>query len=238
MPSPVVHFEVTGSDGNKLRDFYSKVFGWQFNVMPEMDYGMVDNGGRGINGGIGSGQGPSALFYVAVPDPQDTLNKIESKGGKTAMPVTEIPGVVTFAQFTDPEGNRVGLVKDDGSQPPTSAAPAENPVTWFEVAGKDSNRLRAFYSDIFGWQINVMPEMDYGMVDNKGQGIDGGVAAGEPPHAIFYVEVAEPQAFMDKVTSAGGSEAMPVTDGGMVTFAHFKDPEGNLVGLFKSNQPA
>lgn len=32
-------------------------------------------------------------------------------GGKTVVPVTEIPDMVTFAQFADPEGNVVGLVK-------------------------------------------------------------------------------------------------------------------------------
>ena len=29
---------------------------------------------------------------------------------------------------------------------------------------------------------------------------------------------------------------MPVTEMPMVTIAQFKDPEGNLVGLFKGNQ--
>jgi predicted enzyme related to lactoylglutathione lyase len=32
-------------------------------------------------------------------------------GGKTIVPKTEIPNVVTFAQFADIEGNVVGLVR-------------------------------------------------------------------------------------------------------------------------------
>jgi hypothetical protein len=32
-------------------------------------------------------------------------------GGKTVVPVTEIPNVVTFALFQDPEGNMVGIIK-------------------------------------------------------------------------------------------------------------------------------
>jgi predicted enzyme related to lactoylglutathione lyase len=39
------------------------------------------------------------------------LDRVESLGGKTAVPVTEIPEVVTFAQFADPDGNLVGLFK-------------------------------------------------------------------------------------------------------------------------------
>jgi predicted enzyme related to lactoylglutathione lyase len=46
-----------------------------------------------------------------VWDLQAYLDRIEQLGGKTVVPVTEIPGLVTFAQFADPEGNVVGLVK-------------------------------------------------------------------------------------------------------------------------------
>jgi predicted enzyme related to lactoylglutathione lyase len=36
---------------------------------------------------------------------------VTSLGGKTIVPPTEIPNVVTFALFSDPDGNMVGLVK-------------------------------------------------------------------------------------------------------------------------------
>ena len=78
-----------------------------------MQYGMVDNAGEGIGGGISAGDGgsTSVTFYIEVDDPQAYLNKVESNGGKTVMPVTEIPGMVIFAQFADPEGNVVGITK-------------------------------------------------------------------------------------------------------------------------------
>jgi predicted enzyme related to lactoylglutathione lyase len=46
-----------------------------------------------------------------VDDLAACLKKAESMGGKTVVPPTEIPDMVTFAQFQDPEGNIVGLVK-------------------------------------------------------------------------------------------------------------------------------
>ena len=66
----------------------------------------------GIGGGIG--QSPSGnghvTFYVGTDDPQETLEKAEQLGGKTIMPVTELPQV-TIALFADPEGHVVGLAK-------------------------------------------------------------------------------------------------------------------------------
>lgn len=112
MANPVVHFEVTGKDGKKLQDFYSKTFGWKINADNPMNYGIVDNAGQGIAGGISAGDGGTrqVTFYIAVDNPRAYLDKVESKGGKTVMPVTEIPGMVILAQFADPEGNVVGLV--------------------------------------------------------------------------------------------------------------------------------
>ena len=120
MANPVVHFEVTGKDGKKLQDFYAGAFGWKIDASNPMNYGIVDNAGEGIGGGISGGDGQSnqVTFYVSVDDPDAYLKKIESMGGKTIMPTTEIPGMVIFAQFADPEGNVVGLVKAD--YPPAS----------------------------------------------------------------------------------------------------------------------
>jgi predicted enzyme related to lactoylglutathione lyase len=96
----------------KLQDFYSGVFGWKIDASNPMNYGMVDNAGRASAAASQAAtQTTSVTFYVEVDDPQAYLNKIESKGGKTVMPVTEVPGMVIFAQFADPEGNVVGITK-------------------------------------------------------------------------------------------------------------------------------
>jgi predicted enzyme related to lactoylglutathione lyase len=113
MGRPVVHFEINGKDAKKLHDFYGSLFDWHIDANNPVNYGVVDTHSEGgIGGGIGSGDGPNQVtFYIQVEDPQAYLTKIEAKGGKTVVPVTEIPGMVTFAQFADPEGNIVGLVK-------------------------------------------------------------------------------------------------------------------------------
>src|SRR6202040_3109606 len=113
MTHPVVHFEVSGKDLDKLNSFYAELFGWKTQKVPgEMPYAMVEKEDGGIGGGIGeapNGNG-HVTFYVGTDDPQATLDKAEKLGGKTIMPVTELPQV-TIALFADPEGHVIGLAK-------------------------------------------------------------------------------------------------------------------------------
>ena len=61
MGQPVVHFEVIGKDGAKLRDYYSELFGWEIDADNPMNYGMIEreenlnDEGVGIGGGIAGG---------------------------------------------------------------------------------------------------------------------------------------------------------------------------------------
>lgn len=119
-----------------------------------------------------------------------------------------------------------------------------NPVTWFEIIGTDAIKLQKFYSDVFNWNLTPpVPELgNYSMLDdnNKGSGIGGGIGQGGDedgggPRVTIYIEVDDPQAYLEKVTQAGGKTLMPttkVTEG--VTIAMFADPEGHVMGLLQS----
>jgi predicted enzyme related to lactoylglutathione lyase len=113
MGKPVVHWEINTKDPARLHEFYAELFGWKIDANNPINYGLVDTGDkRGINGGIGPTDGENYVtFYVEVEDLQAYLDKAVKLGGKVVVPPTEIPGMVTFAMFTDPEGNRTGLVK-------------------------------------------------------------------------------------------------------------------------------
>jgi predicted enzyme related to lactoylglutathione lyase len=108
-----VHWEIQSQNPTKLHKFYGEVFGWTIDANNPMQYGMVSSGGReGIDGGIGGTEGGASrvLVYAAVPDIVDFLEKIESAGGKTLMPRTDI-GPVIMALYADPEGNTMGLIE-------------------------------------------------------------------------------------------------------------------------------
>ena len=124
MGDPVVHFEVTGADPEKLRTFYGGLFGWEFDtsspVAPAIsesgNYGFVDRNttsdGTGIPGGVGGGAGYAghAIFYVGVPDVEAALQKAEGLGGRRELGPEENEGAgLVIAHFTDPEGHLIGL---------------------------------------------------------------------------------------------------------------------------------
>ena len=121
MPNPITHFEIVAKDAKKSQEFYKGVFGWQINANNPMNYGLVDTEtGRGINGGVvgaGPGMSTGVTIYVEVDDLQAYLNKVQRLGGRTLVPPTVVPGMVTFALFADTDGNAVGLVKSE--QAPT-----------------------------------------------------------------------------------------------------------------------
>jgi uncharacterized protein len=113
MANAVVHFEVVGKDLEKLTSFYTTLFEWKTQSIPEMGYTLVEKEGDGIAGGIGRDQNGGAghvTFYVLTPDPQATLDRAVELGGRVVMPVTELPQV-TIALFADPEGHVVGISK-------------------------------------------------------------------------------------------------------------------------------
>jgi hypothetical protein len=121
MGRPVVHFEVIGKDGDRLREYYAALFEWKFELAEPMKYGIVkkeDNPGPDGSLGIGGGVAGydevegGVTFYVAVPDVEEALARAEELGGSRVMGPEKIGDMVELGQFKDPEGHVIGLVKD------------------------------------------------------------------------------------------------------------------------------
>jgi predicted enzyme related to lactoylglutathione lyase len=112
MGQPVVHFEIGCKDIAKTEQFFGELFGWK--TQRNGPASMIDTGRQqGIPGHITTlGHEPEhyTIFYVEVDDVQAYLDKATSLGGKTVVPPVKIP-TGTFAWFSDPDGNTIGLLK-------------------------------------------------------------------------------------------------------------------------------
>ncbi len=125
----VVHFEIQADDLPPAAKFYSDVFGWKIEKYEglDWDYWMImtaeaDSKELGINGGMFKRPvplsqavcGANAFVCTMVVDDYDGMAKrIESAGGKVAMPKFAIPGMAWQGYFLDTEGNNFGIHQAD-----------------------------------------------------------------------------------------------------------------------------
>jgi uncharacterized protein len=121
-------------------------------------------------------------------------------------------------------------------------------VVHFEIPYDDGERARAFYAQVFGWQLQPMPEMDYTMVMTGPMSEDGSPT--EPgyinggmldrkdaaaPAPVVVLGVDDIDKTLAQVESAGGSTVTPRSPVGDMGFAAYvRDPEGNVVGLWEN----
>lgn len=111
--APIVFFDIAGPDAAAQRKFYAEVFGWQ--IAPGGQVEAPCPPGK-LAGALRTDPA-DVLIYFGVPDVTATLAKIEAAGGKIGVPRFEVKGVVVLGLFSDPAGNRLGLVELDGDEP-------------------------------------------------------------------------------------------------------------------------
>ena len=120
MSARVVHFEIPFDDGDRARAFYSDVFDWDIQTMPELQYTIVSTGPGGdqgptepgyIGGGMMQRQEPvgTPVITLAVDDIDKTLATIDERGGSTVAPKMAVAEMGFAAYFRDSEGNLMGL---------------------------------------------------------------------------------------------------------------------------------
>ena len=126
MSGRVVHFEVPFDDGDRARAFYSDVFGWKTQEMPEMQYTMVmtgpvdDNGmptePAYINGGLFQRQEKVnvPVITIEVDSIDESLPRVEASGGTTVEGKLAVGGMGFVAYVNDSEGNLIGLWENAG----------------------------------------------------------------------------------------------------------------------------
>jgi len=125
-----------------------------------------------------------------------------------------------------------------------------NSVVWFEMPFDESDRAQKFYKDVFGWQINKVPDMgEYFMaittesdpqtMQPKNPGaINGGMfkkdsTTSKQPLMVIGVDSVDEH--IQKIEASGGKTIMPKTAIGQFGFyARISDTEGNEIGIWEA----
>jgi predicted enzyme related to lactoylglutathione lyase len=124
-------------------------------------------------------------------------------------------------------------------------------VVHFEIPADDLDRAKSFYGSVFGWQLQTMPMGEGGEytvvmttpVDDQTQlptepgAINGGMMKrdGQLTAPVLTVDVDAIDDALSQIEARGGSTVTPRTPiPGMGAYAYFKDPEGNVLGLWET----
>jgi predicted enzyme related to lactoylglutathione lyase len=116
-------------------------------------------------------------------------------------------------------------------------------VVHFEIPYDNKDRASKFYSEIFGWKLLDIPEMDYtmihaakidknNMVAEKGA-INGGLFQRnkDAKQPIVVIGVQSIDETINKVVLAGGKLVTPKRSIPNGSYARVADCEGNVIGI-------
>jgi uncharacterized protein len=118
-----------------------------------------------------------------------------------------------------------------------------NPFIHIELNSPDPDKSKAFYGELFQWQLEATPNSpvsdDSYTVIKVGEGTGGGImkqVANGPAGWIPYVLVDDVRASTDKAESLGGKVMKGVTEmPEMGWFSIIQDPTGSVLGLWQHN---
>jgi predicted enzyme related to lactoylglutathione lyase len=120
--------------------------------------------------------------------------------------------------------------------PPTLA---NGKICYIEMPATDIARSSDFYQRVFGWNIRKRGNGSIAFDDTTGQ-VSGSWVLGRPPAAnpglLVYVMVDSVAATLDVIVANGGEIVQPIGADAPEITARFRDPAGNVIGLYQ--QPA
>lgn len=114
-------------------------------------------------------------------------------------------------------------------------------ICYIEIPSADIARSSDFYQKVFGWNIRKRNDgstaFDDGVGEVSGTWIKGRSPAGSPGFMI-YVMVDSVEKTIDKVVANGGEIVQPIGGDAPEITARFRDPGGNVLGLYQQPTPA
>jgi predicted enzyme related to lactoylglutathione lyase len=145
-------------------DFYTGLFGWQFeDVMPPDSEGKyfiarLDGGSVAAVGSIPEAAPPMAMWntYVAVEEADATAAKVGEAGGSVVMEPFDVMDAGRMAVLADPEG-AVFCAWQAGQNIGAQVVNEAGALNFNGLGTRDVERAKQFYGSVFGWTTLTLP---------------------------------------------------------------------------------
>ena len=236
---------------DETRDFYSTLFGWEFED-PGIDVGfgrsgsyqLIRHNGELIGGLVDANtlqrdvNVSQWITIMSVGDIDEAVRRVTSAGGEVLTPPTDVGERGTLALITGRDGALLGLVQTRDGDPP-ERQPAYNEWLWDELWTDDVEGAASFLEQVADLRPEVRSSAangtTYRVLQAGGQPRAGLLAMpfeGERPVWVNYIRVSDPAAVTARVESLGGRvlvEAQERSVGGQA--ALIAGPSGAGVAL-------
>jgi uncharacterized protein len=234
----------TDQDGAKA--FYSGLFGWETEDMPVGEgvvYSMMRVDGKDV-AAISpqpqqqreAGVPPMWNSYVSVESADAAADRAAELGATVHAPPFDVMDVGRMAVIQDPQG-AFFMVWEPRRHFGAALVNAPGALCWNELASPDLDASSAFYSGLFGWSLQPFessPE-PYLVIQNQGRG-NGGIRGlqppGTPPHWLPYFATEDIDSGLARADELGGSKLAGPIDIQVAKIGIVQDPQGAAFALY------
>jgi predicted enzyme related to lactoylglutathione lyase len=109
-------------------------------------------------------------------------------------------------------------------------------ICYIEMPTSDARRSSEFYKNVFGWNIRQRGDGATSFDDTTGQ-VSGAFVLDRPPMTnvglLIYIMCDSVARTIDSIVAQGGEIVQPVGADAPEITARFRDPGGNILGLYQ-----
>jgi predicted enzyme related to lactoylglutathione lyase len=246
--------ELSTTDQNAAKQFYSALFGWQpadFPMGPSEVYTIFRSQGRDCSAActlrkdlIDHGVPPHWMLYIATDNVDDSTRRAGELGARIMAGPFDVGESGRMSVIQDPTGAHFCLWQGKGTAG-IGIAGEQNTFCWADLNPHDRAAAQKFYSGLFGWTFDAGEGKDasgYLHIANSGQMI-GGMPPSEhlpkevPPHWLLYYLTDNCAALTARATGLGASVCVPIMtieNTGVISILN--DPQGAGFALFEPSR--
>ncbi len=233
IPGEACWVDVSVSDPEASRDFYTGLFGWTYQINPDpghYTHALLDGEPVAGLGGVPvePGQPVAWTLYLSSDNAAHTANEIGEHGGHVLFGPVDFPGQGIMVVATDPTGAQIGFWEPAEEWRFRAGVPGS--LCWAELNTWDGQAADEFFAELFGYrqeQIGDGVGFDYTVWSLGTEALLGRRRMGDEfpsdasPHWMLYFSVA-PE------TGADAAVARVAELGGWVSVHPFTSPSGRI----------
>jgi predicted enzyme related to lactoylglutathione lyase len=238
--------DLSTTDQEGAKTFYSELFGWEANDTPIGDgsyYSMMTLGGKDVAAistqpqqQRDAGVPPTWNSYITVDSADDSLAKAKELGATVHADAFDVFDAGRMGVVQDPQGAYF-QVWQPKQHIGASVVNAPGALSWNELASPDIDASASFYSDLFGWTTERMEgmEMPYLAIKTAAGTSNGGIRPQmpqEPPYWLVYLGTEDVEQGVATVKELGATTLAGPMPAGPGTIAVSQDPQGAVFALY------